>query len=313
MTVIDESLTARGFTPAHSVPLVYGMQRQILGITIHWWGVYGQTHSGVNNFFVNGPGSTSCHFVASGVPYPRINCLVSPLDAAWHAGNARGNATTIGIECRPEATEADYKVVAELVRWIRDNYGANLPLYPHRYWQATQCPGNYDLAKIDRMAEALKAKPNPVPVPPLKPKPPVAKDDMKLTHERMVHPVKLTLDKGKSTRLYIPGVAGKRAAVTWNLAVEGLAYYDCDVFIQGEGLFDGQSIVVQGFVVTKGNAVGSGYFPQEIHGSADGKFHGTFRLKTPLLSTARLEVAVTPTAPDVVVTNFGADVFAFHA
>jgi hypothetical protein len=319
MTVIDESLTARGFTPAGSVPLVYGMQRLILGITIHHWGAFGQTHDGVNNFFVNGPGATSAHFVASGYPRPRINCLVSPADAAWHAGNARGNATTIGIECRPEATEADYRVVAELVRFLRDTYGANLPLFPHRYWQATACPGQWDLAKIDRMAEAMKkpaasTAPKPTPKPtPIQPKPPV-KEDMKVTHERVVIPANMKFPvANKAAALWRPGKAGVSNGENWNLAVQGLGYYDCDVFIQGTGLGDGETLTVQGFIVTGGGKTRSGYFPQEIHGSADGKFHGVFRLKTPLLSTARLEIEVQSTTTTAVVTNYGADVFAFHA
>jgi hypothetical protein len=314
MTVIDESLTAKGFTPAASVPLVYGMQRQILGITIHWWGAYGQTHSGVNNFFVNGAGLTSAHFVASGVPYPRINCLVSPMDAAWHAGNARGNATTIGIECRPEATEADYKVVAELVRWIRDTYGLNLPLFPHRYWQATACPGGYDLAKIDRMAEALKstgsAAPKPTPKPtPIPPKAPgVTKEDMKLAHERVLvtnRPQSLTAG---ASRTLLDAKGNKL-----NLATEGLGYYDVDVYLQGKGLPAGESVMVQAYIVTGTgkNVHRSGYFPQEIVGTSDGIFKGNFRFKTPLLSTARLEVDAISTKTGVSLDVYGADVYRF--
>jgi hypothetical protein len=147
---IDESKTAKGYTPAASVPAVYGQKRTIESITIHHWGATGQTHDGVVNFFVNGPGATSAHFVASA---GRVHCLVSPQDAAWHAGNGKGNATSIGIECRPEATDADYKTVAQLVAWLRATYG-NLPLVPHRYWQATACPGVWDLSRIDSLARA---------------------------------------------------------------------------------------------------------------------------------------------------------------
>jgi hypothetical protein len=314
MTVIDESLTARGFTPAASVPLVFGFQRLILGITIHHWGAFGQTHDGVNSFFVNGPGATSAHFVASGFPRPRINCLVSPEDAAWHCGNARGNATTIGIECRPEATEADYRVVAELIRWIRDNYGLNLPLFPHRYWSSTACPGQWDLAKLDRMAEALKStgsvapKPTPKTTPIVPKAPGVTKEDMKVDHLRVVIPTKLNFSTANKA-VWLKSKDGKE---NWNLATEGLGYYDCDVFVQGEGLFDGESLKVQGFIVTGGGKSRSGYFPQEISGSTDGKFYGVIRLKTPLLSTARLEVTVESSATGVVVTNYGSDTFAFH-
>jgi hypothetical protein len=155
MTTINESQTAKGYTPAASVPQVFGRARTIDGIVIHHWGLTGQTHDGVVNFFVNGPGQTSAHFVVSA---GRIDCIVSPLDAAWHSGNAVGNATTIGIECRPEATDADYATVAELVAWLRSEYG-NLPLTPHRQWQSTACPGVWNLDRINALAAAAPITP----------------------------------------------------------------------------------------------------------------------------------------------------------
>jgi N-acetylmuramoyl-L-alanine amidase CwlA len=146
MTTIDESKTAKGYTPAAQVPQVFGQARTIEGIVIHHWGLTGQTHDGVVDFFVNGPGQTSAHFVASA---GRINCLVSPPDAAWHCPGK--NATHIGIECRPEATDADYATVAELVSTLRAQYGP-LPLSMHRDWYNTACPGVWDLARIDQLA-----------------------------------------------------------------------------------------------------------------------------------------------------------------
>jgi N-acetylmuramoyl-L-alanine amidase len=153
---IDETLTAKGFTPFAKVPQVYGGPRIIDGIIIHHWGAFGQTHAGVVNFFVNGPGQTSAHFVSSGSG--GSTCLVSPVDAAWHAGNGEGNRTKIGIELRPEASEADYREAASLIAWLRREYNHPLPLSPHRQWQATACPGVWDLAKLDAMAKAVTAK-----------------------------------------------------------------------------------------------------------------------------------------------------------
>jgi len=153
MTTINESQTAKGYTPAALVPAAFGRKRTLDGIVIHHWGVTGQRHDDVVKFFVSGPGTTSAHFVVSA---GRIDCLVSPLDAAWHSGNALGNATTIGIECHPEATDADYATVAELVRFLRDEYGT-LPLSPHRQWNATACPGIWDLPRIDRLANGSAA------------------------------------------------------------------------------------------------------------------------------------------------------------
>jgi hypothetical protein len=159
MTTINESQTAKGYTPAGLVPAAFGRKRTIDGIVIHHWGSLGQKHDDVVKFFVSGPGTTSAHFVVSA---GRIDCLVSPLDAAWHSGNAAGNATTIGIECRPEATDADYATVAELVSFLRSQYGA-LPLTPHRQWNATACPGVWDLAKIDRLAGSAAIAPQSTP------------------------------------------------------------------------------------------------------------------------------------------------------
>lgn len=301
MTVIDERLTAKGFTPRNSVPLVYGMPRTIDFYTIHHWGAFGQTHDGVNNFFANGPGATSAHFVSSA---NRLNCLVNPWDAAWHAGNAYGNAQSVGIECRPEGSDADYATTAELLRFLWDTYGRK-PLRPHRYWQATACPGAWDLARLEKMAVALGSTPAPAKPKPIAPKPATVGDDMKVTHERLVVPSSLVLAKGQELWLRAPD-----NKTNWNLATEGLAYYDVDMFLRGTGLLDGESVTVQPFIVTSGNHR-SGYFPQEIHGSTDGIFAGQVRFKTPLLSTGRVEVLVKSSAPNVKITSYGADTFAF--
>ncbi len=156
---INEALSDSEFTSPANVPATFGQgSRRIESITIHHWGVFGQTHDGVVNFFLNQSFTTSAHFVVSD---GRIDCLVSPANAAWAAGNAYGNTTSIHIECRPEMTEGDLRTVAWLVDWLRDNYGANLPLIPHRYWQATACPGIWDLAKVDALARAVDAVPAP--------------------------------------------------------------------------------------------------------------------------------------------------------
>lgn len=146
MTVIDERFTAKGFTPASQAP-----DRDIRFIVIHHWGAFGQTHDGVVDFFCNtGPGQTSAHYVASA---GRLSCIVSDSDVAWHAGSWDANLHSIGIECRPEATDADYATVAELVRVLRARYG-DLPLRPHRDFYTTACPGKWDLTRLDKLARA---------------------------------------------------------------------------------------------------------------------------------------------------------------
>ena len=140
---IDESRTAVKYTPGRQ-------GRKIQDIVIHWWGADGQTHDGVVDWFCNPAkgAQTSAHFVVSA---GRVHCIVSPADTAWHAGDWGENLQSIGIECRPEATAADYATAAELVRWLRTKYG-NLPLRPHKQFYSTDCPGRWDLSRLDRLA-----------------------------------------------------------------------------------------------------------------------------------------------------------------
>ena len=116
-------------------------------IVLHHWGADGQSHDGVVDFFTRGPGSgTSAHYVVSG---GRITQICHDYDTAYHAGNWQINLRSIGIECRPEASEDDVRTVAELVRRIRSEWG-NLPISVHSDYYPTACPGRYhDL--IDRI------------------------------------------------------------------------------------------------------------------------------------------------------------------
>lgn len=161
---IDESRSDPEFTPAELVAQTFGTGRRIESIGIHHWGAFGQTHDGVLNFFENVDSDTSAHFVCSA---GRINCMVSPVNAAWAAGNAYGNATAIHLELHPEATDADYAAAAWLVNWLRENYGHELPLVPHKAWHATACPGQWDLARLDALARGVNP---PAPAPVLEPR-----------------------------------------------------------------------------------------------------------------------------------------------
>lgn len=159
---INEQLSDSEWTAPINVPAVFGTARRIESITIHHWGNFGQTHYGVVDFFVNRNPNTSAHFVVSD---GLIHCLVSPANAAWAAGNAYGNATSIHIECRPEATDGDYRTVAWLVAFLRKNYGENLPLIRHSQWSPTACPGQWDLTRLDKLARAQTSTPAPAPAP----------------------------------------------------------------------------------------------------------------------------------------------------
>jgi hypothetical protein len=142
-----------------------GNGRVVKGITIHWWGRLGSSFEGIRDFLCSARplNPTSAHYVAqgadaNGVPRPLVACIVDPDDIAYACGNWTGNLTTISIECRPEARDADYAVVAELCVNLRKTYG-KVPIYPHNYWVATDCPGAWDIARLNRMIYALE---NPV-------------------------------------------------------------------------------------------------------------------------------------------------------
>lgn len=149
-TPVDERFTSPNSTPANSVNRVFGMPRNITGITIHHWGNKGQKFDNVRNFLCTEAAGTSAHFV---VEDKRVACIVSTVDAAWHAGSAEGNATTIGIECRPEMTQGDIDTLVSLIRYLEGLYGSLL-IYKHSDWVSTACPGDYS-DKIDSIVNLV--------------------------------------------------------------------------------------------------------------------------------------------------------------
>lgn len=138
------------FTPAAQVPAIFGRARTIDGITIHHWGDprTNPTYEGVVSYLCRASGGSSAHAVATGTGR-RVAWIIDAVNAAWHSGSAIGNATTIGLELDPRCRDEDYDVAAELIADIWKAYGRILPLYPHKYWSATACPGNYDLVRLE--------------------------------------------------------------------------------------------------------------------------------------------------------------------
>ncbi|WP_190973692.1 peptidoglycan recognition family protein [Bifidobacterium tissieri] len=127
----------------------------ITSITIHWWDDPSRhpTFEGAISTFTSGSRRTSAHYVAEA---GRVACLVDPDDRAWACGdgvgrNSGGNDRSISIECNPRQSDGDYETIGELIRDLRGVYG-DLPLYPHRHWTSTDCPGTYDLDRLDRIA-----------------------------------------------------------------------------------------------------------------------------------------------------------------
>lgn len=136
----------------------WGLTRKVTEITIHHWGSDGQHFDNVVSWLCNKDAQASSHYVAQGTDAAgkvnrRVARIVSETNAAWTNGSREGNSKAVTIECRPEATEEDYKVVAELIRDIRSRHG-DVPIRPHYVWTSTECPGDWDLIKLDRMARA---------------------------------------------------------------------------------------------------------------------------------------------------------------
>lgn len=201
--VVDESLTAQNQTSAANVPAVFGQARVVTSITQHHWGELGQDFDAVTSGLAgNNARQVSAHFTAMD---GRVSCLVSPDDAAWHAGNAVGNATSIGIEMRPEATDGDYETAASLIRHLRGIYG-DIPLVPHNHWFNTACPGVWDLARLDSLARGsiMAAASGPIT--------PAEDEDMPISHEDKVDIAKEVLN------YIVPRNGGGSVALAWQIA-----------------------------------------------------------------------------------------------
>ena len=157
---IDQSQNAKYYTANADVQSVFGQPRTYDSITIHHWDApdAGATYAGVCTEFETGQladgtvRQVSAHFVAADGSIGQLACLVTPADAAWHAGSAAGNASSVAIECDPNLTDSGYATVGWLVRYLRDSEGVAFPLLPHSHWVQTECPGALDLSRIDAMA-----------------------------------------------------------------------------------------------------------------------------------------------------------------
>lgn len=148
---------ARAYTyiTSKTSPNQNARKSKITGLTIHWWGQpTGQNPLGIVSWLCDKRAGTSAHYVVS---EGTVWCLVDPDRRAWHAGNSKANHTQIGIELDPNQSRraATEKTAAALIADLRAVYG-NLPLYPHRHWTSTQCPGNWDLGRLDKLARGVK-------------------------------------------------------------------------------------------------------------------------------------------------------------
>lgn len=205
-----KSITEHTATFSHPRPAGH----RYAGIAIHWWGDPAQkpTFDGTVQYLVYGGArnSASVHYV---VEAGKVACLLDPdTHLSWGQGDGGagyGNNFFISIELNPRAWDGDYETAAELIAELRAVYGP-LVLKPHRDFTATQCPGVYDLGRLDRRARELAAgrrAPAAAPAPaPVKPKPaPVAPAGRDMSRLHWVVEPGDTL--GKISAYYGPSVA----------------------------------------------------------------------------------------------------------
>lgn len=163
---VNYSINSPNYTPQNQVGATFGYPRSISWITIHWWGDpnTNPTYEGVVAWLCNPRSQVSAHDVITGTG-SRVAVLVNYTDAAWHAGNSLGNATSLGFECDPRCRPEDYEAVAQDVAETWRYYGREIPLRGHSSWRATACPGNYDLNRIAQRAREINNPPKPAPAP----------------------------------------------------------------------------------------------------------------------------------------------------
>lgn len=156
---LNSAVTDAKWSPNYSAGRPAGTPDKIV---IHHWGADGQTHQGVVDYLCRPHGTASAHYVASA---GRVTQLVHDYDRAWHAG-PKGNPRGIGIECRPEMSDADFETVVGLIRAIRAQWG-DLPVTGHKDFMNTACPGRWygRLKELSDRAHGSTPTPAPTPAP----------------------------------------------------------------------------------------------------------------------------------------------------
>lgn len=152
-------------TSKNSPNFTKGRTKEISTIICHWWGDpnTNPTASGVVNWLCNPKSKVSAHYVITGTNR-EVYHLVDNVNTAWHAMQA--NPFSIGLELDPRARDEDYDVASEVIANIWKHYGKKFPLKRHSDYVATQCPGVYDLSRLQREAEAKMGKDTTQPVKP---------------------------------------------------------------------------------------------------------------------------------------------------
>lgn len=124
---------------------------QVKHITAHWWGTpSGQPFDGIVDWLCNPDANVSAHYVISPT---RVARIVDEEHRSWANGNSVANSESITIECDPNDVPGTLPVLAALIKDIRSRWG-DLPIYPHKHWTSTECPGDYapHLDAVDQAA-----------------------------------------------------------------------------------------------------------------------------------------------------------------
>lgn len=152
------------YTPNSQVLRVFGYPRTIVGVVYHWWGDPNSrpTFEGVIGWLCRANGNSSAHVVGEG---GRVAWIVNAIDAAWHAGDARGNAQYVGYECNPRLSDADYETMGEFHYNMEKAYKRTLEIRVHKEFSSTTC-SPIDKPRIRAIADRLHhAAPAPAPTP----------------------------------------------------------------------------------------------------------------------------------------------------
>lgn len=157
------------YTPYALVRQIYGMDRYIEGVIYHWWGdpANKPQFMGIINFLCRSNGNTSAHLVGES---GRVAWIVDAINAAWHAGSARGNARYVGYECNPRLADGDYQTMGEFHYTMEKAYKRTLEIRVHKEFSSTAC-SPINKSRIRQIADKLHAAdkapaPNPTkPVP----------------------------------------------------------------------------------------------------------------------------------------------------
>lgn len=148
------------FETQHNAPAYTRANRtaaDISEIVIHHWDDYARrpTYAGSIDWQCRAGSQAAGHYTLEA---GRVACLVDPKNIAWHAGSWAVNQRSLGLECNPRWSDADYQTAAELIANLRAEFG-EMKLSAHRWYYSTSCPGTVDLDRLDKLARGIKAAP----------------------------------------------------------------------------------------------------------------------------------------------------------